>query len=91
MSVLSPRDITKYVEVEHWRSGQELDGNFCQGDSVDVSWLRIEAAAIQDGGDYVRVTKRDEWVDWTPPQVQETEIVQTVDVSDGCVVANPFG
>ncbi len=91
MSVLSPRDITKYVEVKHWRSGQEIDGNFCQGDSVNVSWLRIEAAAIQDGGDYVRVTKRDEWVDWTPPQVQETEIVQTVDVSDGCVVANPFG
>ena len=90
MSVLSPRDITKFVEVMHWRSGQELDGNFCQGDSVDVSWLTIEAAAIQDGGDYVRVTRNDEWVDWTPPQVQETEFVETVSVSDGCVVANPF-
>ena len=91
MMLLSPRDITKFVEVEHWRSSQEMDGNFCQGDSVEVSWLRIEAAAIQDGGDYVRVSRNDEWVDWTPPQVQETEIVETVSVSDGCVVANPFG
>jgi hypothetical protein len=91
MMLLSPRDITKYVEVEHWRSSQEMDGNLCQGDSVAVSWLRIEAAAIQDGGDYVRVSRNDEWVDWTPPQVQETEIVETVSVSDGCVVANPFG
>ena len=91
MELLSPRDITKFVEVKHWRSAQELDANFCQGDSVDVSWLRIEAVAIQDGGDYVRISKTDKWVDPEPPQSGSAGIVGTVQVSDGCVVARPFG
>jgi M6 family metalloprotease-like protein len=91
MVLLSPRDITKFVEVKHWRSAQELDANFCQGDSVDVSWLRIEAVAIQDGGDYVRISKTDKWVDPEPPQNGPAGMVDTVQVSDGCVVARPFG
>ncbi|MCF8528862.1 MAG: hypothetical protein K9G13_05495 [Aquiluna sp.] len=90
MSLLSPRDITKYVEVKHWRSSQEIDGNFCQGDSVDVSWLHIEAAAIQDGGDYVRISRNDTWTDPEPPEAGSAGVVNTVKASDGCVVANPF-
>ena len=68
MALLSPRDITKWLEVDHWRGSQTLDANFCQGDSVNVGWLKIEAVSVQDRVDYVRVTKTDEWVDPAAPR-----------------------
>ena len=68
MALLSPRDITKWLEVDHWRGSQTLDANFCQGDSTNVGWLNIEAVSVQDRVDYVRVTKTDEWVDPAAPR-----------------------
>lgn len=68
MALLSPRDITKWLEVNHWRSSETLDANFCEGDSVNVGWLNIEAVSVQDRVDYVRVKKTDEWVDPEAPR-----------------------
>jgi len=65
--MISPRKIQDWVEVNHWRGSQEIDGTFCEGDVANVSNLRIEAVSLQDGKDYVRVTKTDEWVDPNGP------------------------
>ena len=67
-ALLSPRDITKYLEVMHWRHSEEMDGNFCQGDSVDIANLRITAEHIGNGIDHVRITKTDTYVDPNTPE-----------------------
>jgi M6 family metalloprotease-like protein len=56
-ALLSPRDITKYIEEPNWRSWAELDAVFFQGDSVEIEGLRIEAFAIGKASDVVRVSR----------------------------------
>ncbi|MEK9908384.1 MAG: hypothetical protein VW500_04835, partial [Aquiluna sp.] len=58
-ALLSPRDITKYIEEPYWRSWQELDAMFFQGDSVEIEGLRIQAHSIGGDTDVVRVTRQD--------------------------------
>jgi hypothetical protein len=72
-ALLSPRDITKYLEVMHWRHSEEMDGNFCQGDSVDIANIRITAEHIGDEIDHVRITKTDNYVDPNTPAAGSTE------------------
>jgi len=67
MAIVSPRDITHWLEVQHWRGSETLDGTFYEGDSVRLGWLNIEAISIQNQVDFVRVTRTDEWVDPAPP------------------------
>jgi hypothetical protein len=56
-AIISPRDITKYIEEHSWRSYQELDAMFFQGDSVEIEGLLIQAYSIGKGSDIVRVKK----------------------------------
>ena len=56
-ALLSPRDITKYISEQSWRTGSELDAFFFQGDSVTVGDLKISAHRIGKTADIVRVTK----------------------------------
>ena len=56
-ALLSPRDITKYIEEPNWRSWAELDAIFFQGDSVVVDGITIEAYSIGEQSDVVRVSK----------------------------------
>jgi len=56
-ALLSPRDITKYIEEPYWRSWAELDAVFFQGDSVEIDGLKIEAHSIGKDTDVVRVSK----------------------------------
>lgn len=65
--MLSPRNIQDWLEVDNWIGSEELDATFCEGDAANVSNLRIEAVSLQDGKDYVRVTKTDQWVDPNGP------------------------
>lgn len=81
---LSPRDITKWVDVYHWRGSEELDANMCEGDFVEVANLRIEAASLQEPADYVRVSKTDSWVDPFGP-VEGTVRGEPNQISNGCV------
>ncbi len=82
--LISPRDITKWVEVNHWRGSEELDANFCEGDSAQVANLRIEALSLQNGTDYLRLTKVDDYVDPSGPPVGST--VGSVNrIENGCV------
>lgn len=79
-ALLSPRDITKYLEVMHWRHSEEMDGNFCQGDSVDIANIRITAEHIGDEIDHVRITKTDNYVDPnTPAAGSEESSVNTIE------------
>jgi M6 family metalloprotease-like protein len=55
-ALLSPRDITQWIEEPSWRSWEELDAMFFDGDAVEISGLRIEAVRIGNDSDYVRVT-----------------------------------
>jgi hypothetical protein len=82
--MISPRDITHWLDVNHWRGSEELDANFCEGDSANVSNLKIEAVSLQDGQDYVHITKTDNWVDPAgPPAFTVRGEVNTIE--DGCV------
>lgn len=72
-ALLSPRDITKYLEVYHWRHSEEMDGNFCQGDSVDIANIRITAEHIGDEIDHVRITRTDNYVDPNTPAAGSAE------------------
>ena len=83
-TILSPREITNWVEVGHWRHSEELDGNFCEGDALNVSNIRIENVSSQDGVDYVRVSKTDSYVDPAPP-LAGTLIGSVNQINDGCV------
>lgn len=83
-TILSPRNITNWLEVMHWRHSEELDGNFCEGDSVEVANLRITAERIGNGVDYVRISKTDNYVDPTPPKAG-TAFGQVNTISNGCV------
>ena len=56
-ALLSPRDITKYIEERFWRSWHELDAVFFQGDSVEIEGLKIQALSIGKDTDVVRVSK----------------------------------
>lgn len=82
--MISPRSIQDWVEVNHWRGSQEIDGTFCEGDAANVSNLRIEAVSLQDGKDYVRVTKTDEWVDPNGPAAGSV-VGQPNFLDNGCV------
>ena len=82
--LISPRDITKWVEVNHWRGSEELDANFCEGDSAQVANLRIEALSLQDGTDYLRLTKVDDYVDPSGPPVGST-VGSKNRIENGCV------
>jgi M6 family metalloprotease-like protein len=58
--VLSPRDITKYLEEKNtWPDWRELDGMFFQGDSLVFEGIKIEALSIGATSDLVRVTRVD--------------------------------
>jgi M6 family metalloprotease-like protein len=54
-ALLSPRDITKYIDEKTWRTGHELDAVFFQGDSVEIDGITIEATSIGADSDVVRV------------------------------------
>jgi M6 family metalloprotease-like protein len=54
-ALLSPRDITKYIDEKSWRTGHELDAVFFQGDSVEIGGITIEATSIGADSDVVRV------------------------------------
>ena len=54
-ALLSPRDISKYIEEPNWRSGYELDAVFFQGDFVEIDGIRIQASSIGTQSDLVRV------------------------------------
>lgn len=82
--MLSPRKIQDWVEVDHWRGSEEIDATFCEGDSAYVSNLKIEAVSLQDGKDYVRVTKTDEWVDPSGPAAGSV-VGQPNFLDNGCV------
>lgn len=82
--MISPRDITKWVEVKHWRGSEELDANFCEGDSANVSNLKIEAVKLTDGQDYVHITKTDTWVDPAGPAIGSVT-GEVNRIEDGCV------
>jgi len=56
-ALLSPRDITQYIEERTWRGGQELDAMFFQGDSVVLDGLKIEAHSIGKDSDVVKVSR----------------------------------
>lgn len=56
-ALLSPRDITKYISEQSWRTGSELDAFFFQGDSVKIDGLTITAHRIGKTADIVRVTR----------------------------------
>lgn len=56
-ALLSPRDITKYISEQSWRTGSELDAFFFQGDSVKIEGLTITAHRIGKTADIVHVTK----------------------------------
>jgi hypothetical protein len=83
-ALLSPRDITNWVEVQHWRSSSEMDGNFCEGDSVDVAGINIKLESSQKGVDYVRVTSTNKYVDPETPAAG-TARGEVNRISDGCV------
>lgn len=83
-ALLSPRDITKNLEVAHHRHSEEMDGNFCQGDSVDVANIRITAEHIGDGIDHVRVTRTNEYVEPYTPEAGST-VKTTNTESNGCI------
>jgi M6 family metalloprotease-like protein len=83
-TILSPRDITSWVEVGHWRHSEELDGNFCQGDAVDVSNIRIENVSSREGVDFVRVTKTESYVDPSPP-LAGSRIGSVNEINNDCV------
>ena len=68
-ALLSPRDITKWLEVNHWRHSEELDANFCEGDFVDVAGLVIGLESSQEGVDYVRVQKSTNNFPVDPPEI----------------------
>jgi M6 family metalloprotease-like protein len=68
MALLSPRDITKWLEIYHWNSSETLDGTFCEGDSVKVAGLTIEAAVVRKNLNVVRVSKSDSYVDPLSPR-----------------------
>ena len=57
--LLSPRDITKYIDERTWRSGYELDAFFFQGDSVVIDGIEIQAYSIGKNSDLVRVSVAD--------------------------------
>jgi hypothetical protein len=82
--MLSPRDITHWLEVKHWRGSEELDANFCEGDFAYVSNLKIEAVSLQDGQDFVHITTTDNWVDPAGPAAFSVRgEVNTIE--NGCV------
>jgi M6 family metalloprotease-like protein len=56
-ALLSPRDITKYIYERMWRTGDELDAMFFQGDSVVIEGIKIQAYSIGKSRDLVRVSK----------------------------------
>lgn len=68
MALLSPRDITKWLEISHWNSSETLDGTFCEGDSVDISGLTIEAAVVRKDLTVVRVSKSGSFVETGAPR-----------------------
>ena len=84
MAILSPREITNWVEVMHWRSSSELDGNMCEGDVTKVANFQIEATSLQDGKDYIRLTKTDSYVDPASP-APGTVRGEPNRISNGCV------
>ena len=84
MALLSPREITDWVEVYHWRSSAEMDGNFCEGDYIDVAGIRITAESIGKGVDYVRVSKTGKYVDPSAPDAGEAR-GKPNSISNGCV------
>ena len=61
-----------------------MDGNFCEGDSVDVANIRITARSIGDGVDYVRVNRTNKYVDPNPPEAGSTRGKPNT-INDGCV------
>jgi M6 family metalloprotease-like protein len=83
-ALLSPRDITNWVEVQHWRSSSEMDGNFCEGNSVDVAGINIKLESSQKGVDYVRVTSTNKYVDPETPAAG-TARGEVNRISNGCV------
>lgn len=83
-ALLSPRDITNWVEVQHWRSSSEMDANFCEGDSVDVAGINIKLESSQKGVDYVRVQKTNKYVDPEAPEAG-TARGEVNRISNGCV------
>lgn len=56
-ALLSPRDINKYLDEPTWRSGQELDAIFFQGDYVVIEGIRIEAHTIGETADIIRLSR----------------------------------
>jgi M6 family metalloprotease-like protein len=84
MAILSPREIVNWVEVTHWRHSEELDGNMCEGDVISVANFNIEAVSLQEGTDYVRLTKSDEYVDPLAP-LPGTVQGDVNRIEDGCV------
>ena len=82
--LISPRDITRWVEVNHWRGSEELDANFCEGDTAQVANLRIEALSLQEGTDYVRISKVENYVDPLGPPAGST-VGRKNTIENGCV------
>lgn len=56
-TLLSPRDITEYLVEPSWRSQDELDAIFFEGDKVEFEGLTIEAHYVGSKFDVVRVYK----------------------------------
>lgn len=84
MAILSPREITNWLEVMHWRHSEELDGNMCEGDVTNVANFQIEAVSLQDGKDYIRLTKTGKYVDPNAP-LPGTTAGEVNKISNGCV------
>jgi len=82
MKLISPRDITKILDVQGKFHREELDGNLCQGDTVRIADLVIEATWVGDATDVVKVSRSDSWIDPRQDMLAKGEFNQ---ISNGCV------
>lgn len=82
MKLVSPRDISKILDVQGKFHREELDGNLCQGNVVRIANLEIEATWVGDDSDIVRVSRTDTWADPRQDMLRQGEFNQ---ISDGCV------
>lgn len=56
-ALLSPRNISTFLEEPTWRDWQAIDAVFFQGDSVVIEGIKIEAHTISAASNIVRISR----------------------------------
>ena len=82
-------------DITTWNTSEvidmhEMDGNFCEGDFVDVAGIRITAESIGKGVDYVLVSKTGKYVDPSAPDAGSKR-GKPITVNNGCVYGQGAG